>query len=201
MKNLNALLLAIAYFYAIAIFAQNPYEGYVRYDSDGMPRQVMNLDVKSFNGTDLEIANQFIAANKSWICGGENGNYELASTIENPTGNHFTYIQKISGIPVLNSGLVISVNNKHHVTHVYNGYRKNLNPTTVPVISAKQAITIALNTFENPSLQLSLSPTSELCIIEDDDHLAQLVYQIVIYTYENGAFRIFVNALNSEIIN
>ncbi len=38
----------------------------------------------------------------------------------------------------------------YHVTHVYNGYRKNLNPTSVPVISAQQAITIALNTFETP---------------------------------------------------
>jgi hypothetical protein len=43
MKNFNALLLAIAFFYAFATFAQNPSDGYVRYDSDGMPRQVMNL--------------------------------------------------------------------------------------------------------------------------------------------------------------
>ena len=91
MKNFNALLLTIAFFYAVATFAQSPSEGYVRYDSDGMPRQVMNLEVKQFKGNDSEIAIQFLNANKSWICGGENGNYVFANVIENPAGKHFTF--------------------------------------------------------------------------------------------------------------
>jgi len=106
MKSFNALLSAIAVFFAFTTFAQNPSEGYVRYDTEGMPRQVMNLEVKKYAGTDNEIANQFLNANKLWISGGENGNYEYTSVIENPSGKHFTYIQKISGIPVLGSGLV-----------------------------------------------------------------------------------------------
>jgi Zn-dependent metalloprotease len=154
MKNNNVFLISIAVILRIGTFAQNPSEGYVRYDADGIPRQVMNLEVKQFTGTDTEIANQFLDANKTWICGSENGNYEFARVIENPAGKHFTYVQKISGIPVLGSGLVISVNTNHYVSHVYNGYRKNLNPPASPVITAQQAITLALNTFDNPEMQL-----------------------------------------------
>ena len=58
MKSFNALLSAIAVFFAFTTFAQNPSEGYVRYDTEGMPRQVMNLEVKKYTGTDNEIANQ-----------------------------------------------------------------------------------------------------------------------------------------------
>lgn len=201
MRNFNALLSAIAVFFTFTTFAQYPSEGYVRYDFDGMPRQVMNLEVKQFTGSDAEIANQFLVANKSWICGGENGNYEFASVIENPSGKHFTYIQKVLGIPVLGSGLVISVNNNHYISHVYNGYHKNLNPTTVPVITAQQAIDLALNTFDNPGLQFLLTPTSELYIYENENHIVFLVYKVVIYSTDNGSYQVLVNAINSTIIN
>lgn len=103
MKTLTAFFALFVVLLKVTTFAQSPSEGYVRYDIDGMPRQVMNLEVKQFAGSDSEIANQFLVANKSWICGGENGTYEYTGFIENPAGKHFTYVQKISGIPVLGS--------------------------------------------------------------------------------------------------
>lgn len=75
MKILNAACTAIALLVTLLTFAQSPSEGYVGYDADGMARSIMNLDEKQFTGTDTEIANQYLVANKSWICGGENGNY------------------------------------------------------------------------------------------------------------------------------
>jgi hypothetical protein len=103
MKTLKSFFALFYVLFTVTTFAQSPSEGYVRYDVDGIPRQVMSLEVKQFTGSDAEIANQFLVANKSWICGGENGTYDFTGFIENPAGKHFTYVQKISGIPVLGS--------------------------------------------------------------------------------------------------
>ena len=60
MKTFKALLTAVNVIFAVVTLAQSPSEGYVRYDADGMPRQVMNLEINQFTGTDAEIANQFL---------------------------------------------------------------------------------------------------------------------------------------------
>jgi len=201
MKKLKSFFALFYVLFTSTTFAQSPTEGYVRYDADGMPRQVMSLEVKQFTGSDSEIANQFLLANKSWICGGENGTYEFTSFIENPTGKHFTYVQKISGIPVLGSGLVISINKNHFVSHVYNGYRKNLTPAVTPAITSQQAITLALNTFSDPGMVLAEPATSELIIYEDNNHTAYLAFKVRIWSYEFGSYQILVNAINSVILS
>ncbi len=200
MKKLHFVCMAIAMMFVLISSAQSPTEGYVLYDKEGMPRSVMNLEVAQFSGTDFEIANQYLLANKSWICGGENGNYEFSGFIENPAGRHYSYIQKISGIPVLGAGLVISVNNKHYISHIYNGYKKSINVNGNPAITSQQAINLALSTFDNPNMALNEPPVYDLVIYEDDKHIAYLCYNISIYSYDYGSYQILVDANNSSII-
>jgi len=199
MKSLF-LTIAASVFVNLLILAQNPPEGYIRFDSSGMARMVMNLDESQFKGSAKEIADSYISANKHWICGSENGNYIYEKTIINPAGNHVSYIQKINNVIVEGSELVISINKRNAISHVYNGYKNGININTTPSISSEQAIIVAKSTFSNPNIVFSKPPQADLIIYNKDSKNNYLVWKCELTPTDNSTWLFYIDASNSDIL-
>ncbi len=194
------LTIAVASFVNLITSAQNPPEGYFRCDSNGMTRVVMNLDVSQFIGSDKEIADSYISSNKNWICGGENSNYVYVKTVVNPSGKHVSYIQKINNVSVEGSELVISINKRNAISHVFNGYKKGINIPTNPAITSEQAINIAKSTFINPNIEFSKPTQADLVIYNKDAIHNYLVWKFELTPTDNSTWLFYIDASNSDII-
>jgi len=110
----------------------------------GIPSAIYNVKSKHYDGTPEQIARQYLNENSTLLKMEKNlEDLEFVKVKKSPAGNHVTFRQVYYGIPIMNSDIVISINNRNMISMVINGHKSNINITTKPLIEKQQALTLA----------------------------------------------------------
>lgn len=175
--------------------------GYTQMDETfGIPRVITSINNDDFSGSEEEIAQQYLSYNSYYLFQTLTPEIEITKSITNPAGTHIRFHQEENNIPVIDSGIIISLNNKKEITMLVNNYKPEISVSTSPSVTLKQAIQIARNSFENSEFDTAIPIEGELSIYVESDETYYLVWKLNIILLDFTDWYILVNALNGDIL-
>ncbi len=184
-----------------------PIDEIASYQEDGMKMSVKNntpliISGISDNATGAnatEMALDWIARNKELLKIDNLDNLVVSAQHEGPSGNTVRFQQKVNGVSVYKSEIVVHISPRNKVTYVTNTFDASAqNMNTTASLSPAQAMSLAKN-------EINLSgnahfESNELTLFTRGDENV-LVYKIVLEAdHPNGSWEVMVNAENGNII-
>ena len=147
-KTVAQLLLISLFICSAFVYAQIPFvnmQNNMRIDEKtGIPTAIYNVQSKQYSGTPAQIARQYLKENSALLKMEKNlEDLELVKVTKSPAGFHVSFRQVYQGIPVMRSGMVISINHQNRVTMVINGHKPAISVNTTASISKTQTLELA----------------------------------------------------------
>ena len=164
-----------------------------------IPQVITCIQNGEYTGTDEEIAQQYVTANLNFLFNNLNAEIELIESVSNPSGTSVRFHQEVSDLPVLNSSIVVSLNNQKEITMVTNHYKPGISVSTTPLVNLNEAIQIARNSFDDPNFETIIPIKSQLSVYVDGSNTSYLVWKLNIVPIE-GDWYVLVDAINEDII-
>jgi hypothetical protein len=175
--------------------------GYILMDNtNNIPQVITCIQNSEFTGTSEEIAQQYITANSYFLFNNINAEIEMIEYSNDPSGTHVRFHQEVNNIPVISSGIVISLNNQKEITMITNHYKPGISVSTTPLVNLNEAIQIARNSFENSEFETIIPIKSQLSVYVDENYTSYLVWKLNIVPIDGGDWYILINALNGDIV-
>lgn len=202
MKKIKLLMLASVL--ACGLFAQNTestskIKGVKKTNKHGIVTLAYNLnDDLPYSGNIKEKIKQYLFEKSKELHKDEKAELKHIKTVITPAGKSVGFIQTYKGIPVIGSVVVVHVNKKDKVKFISNHYKPNTKVATKPFITANEAITISIASFNTIEFNTVLPNKAELCIYID--MLPKLVWKINISPDFGGDWYFLIDAQNQSIL-
>jgi Zn-dependent metalloprotease len=125
---------------------------------------------------------------------------QLLREVNSPAGQQLIYQQQIQGIPVYNSGIILTIDDQNTVTFVSSTFRPKLKVADLrAAISSRQAVQFAEKYLGN-EYSISAEPEADLMIFNPVAAEGVLVYRIkIIIRAPRGDWELLVDAVNGTI--
>ncbi len=171
-----------------------------QYDNNGFASRLYFPNFQSsFKSTD-QIVNEYLAQNQSLLGIKSDGtDLSLFSIRHSIAGYHYRYQQVVDGVPVFGRWLVVNIRFDNVISSVISDYVHNINITTIPTLTSKNAEELAINEIDVKSF--SGEVTSELVIYANDTEPV-LCWKVLIPAEKpRGDWQVFVDANNGRIVD
>jgi subtilisin-like proprotein convertase family protein len=166
---------------------------------DGIARVLYYPNFKSQSTTTAEIAADYLRQNSALLgTKGDGSDLNLMSAKHSLAGYHYRYQQVWQGVPVFASQLLLNIRRDGVISSVISDYKTNVNVSTSPNLTAKQAEQAAM--AEINATALSGESKTELIIYAENT--APVLCWLVTIPAEKplGDWQIFVSADNGRIV-
>lgn len=187
----------------IWINAQNSlvnYNNIIRTNKKGLIRSIYNVDSKKYQGTAEDIARKYLNEYKNLFGLTDNLlDLRIVDYKTSPGGKHICFRQYYKDIEVLNSEIVVSINNKSKVSMVLNGYKPIQYLEVNPRVNRMDALNLAIlaGNFSEPNI---IEKKSKIVIYSDDNMNCHLAWMFYLSCASNlNEYLVIVDATNGNI--
>ncbi|KAB2845927.1 MAG: hypothetical protein F9K45_02965 [Melioribacteraceae bacterium] len=145
------------------------------------PSAIYNINSKLYSGTPENIARQYLLENKDLLMFKNDLNDLVIYSVKtSPGGTHVKFSQTYKGLPVVNGGILVSINKENKVTTLLSSYIPDLDIDINPKLSSSSALSIVEN-------KLNLNEVKDL---------SQIKTELNIYEKNNKVYLIWVVGVN-----
>jgi Zn-dependent metalloprotease len=178
------------------------YTAGAKVDGAGRPRAMFGLTARVGNGNAETSARAFLQRHASTLGLNDAASTLTAqSTITVPGGSHVRFAQRVNGIPVYGSDVVVSLNTRNEVTMLVNNSLANVQAPADAAVDQGRALRLAREHLKTGSVAVGNPDAAALMIYPTSDGSTHLVYRVTL-TREDpaGDWEVFVDAESGSIL-
>lgn len=177
-------------------------ENQIRMDEKkALVRVISNIKSRRYSGTPEEIGKAFLAENSHLFRLNSNlSDMKVTKIIQSPAGYHVSFCQMYDGIPVMNSGTVVSINHENRISMVSNGYKPDIKVSTTPLIENSWASELARQAIQISNREKLFPTHNKLVIYEDSNGKYHLGWKVQASFVENGTWMVVIDAHTGDVM-